>query len=116
VIFAFKVLLSACVISFASWLAGRAPALAGFIVALPLSTLLVLPFAHVEHANAHGSFLLARSILLAVPLSLLFFVPFLFAERLQIGFWQTYALGCVCLVVGFGLHRFVTTLWLGGPA
>jgi hypothetical protein len=114
VIFALKVLISACVISFASWLAGRSPAMAGFIVALPLATMMVLPFAQFEHGDAHNSFLLAKSVLLAVPLSLFFFVPFLFAERLRLGFWQTYALGCVFLLVGFGLHRIVTKLWLGG--
>lgn len=115
-IFAFKVLVAACVISFASWLSGRAPALAGFVVALPLATMLVLPFAQFEHGDTRSTFLLARSIFAAIPVSLLFFVPFLVAERLQLGFWQAYALGLVCLSVGFGLHRIATTLWLSGGA
>jgi hypothetical protein len=41
--FAFKVLVSAIVISFASWLSGRFPSAAGFVIALPIATMLVVP-------------------------------------------------------------------------
>ena len=43
--FVLIVLISATAISFASWLSGRSPALAGFPVAMPLATLIVLPSA-----------------------------------------------------------------------
>lgn len=106
--FALKVLVSALVISFASWLSGRLPTVAGFIVALPLATMLVLPLSYVEHGSAASSILFARSIFVAIPISLLFFVPFLLADRLALGFWQAYLLGCAALPIGFLLHRAVT--------
>lgn len=106
--FVINVVVSAIVISFASWLSGRLPALAGFFVALPLATMLVLPLSFREHGSAESSILLAQSIFVAIPISLLFFVPFLLAERLSLGFWQAYALGCAALPVGFLVHRAVT--------
>lgn len=103
-----KVFVSAVLISFASWLAGRAPGLAGFIASLPLTTLIVLPFARIEHADPAASVTFARSIFLAVPLSLLFFVPFLLAERLGLGFWQAYATGCGLLLPAYWIHRAIS--------
>lgn len=105
-----KVLISAVVISGASWLAGRSPSLAGFLVAMPVATLLVLPFAQLEHGNTAQTLELAKSILLAIPVSLAFFVPFLVAERLGLGFWTTYALGWLALVAGYFAHRTVAAL------
>lgn len=107
--------LTACIIAFASWLSGRAPLLAGFFVALPLSTAIVLPMSYLEHGNLMNTVLLAKSIAVAVPLTLSFFVPFLVMDRFGLGFWQAYPLAFVCLGIGFGLHRLVTGL-IGGTA
>lgn len=106
--FALNVVVSAVVISFASWLSGRLPAAAGFIVALPLATMLVLPLSYREHASPEASILLAQSIFLAIPISLGFFLPFLVSGRLGLSFWQAYGLGCLALPVGFFVHRAVT--------
>ena len=106
--FALNVLISALVISAASWLSGRLPTLAGFFVALPLATMLVLPLSYNEHQSAESSFLLAKSIFIAIPVSLTFFVPFLLSDRLNLGFWQAYALGCLALPIGFFIHRAIT--------
>ena len=106
--FALNILISAVVISFASWLSGRLPALAGFIVALPLASMIVLPLSFHEHGNAESTILFAKSILIAIPVSLMFFVPFLLAERLNLTFWQAYLLGCAALPTGFFIHRAVT--------
>ena len=105
--FALNILVSALIISFASWLSGRLPTAAGFIVALPLSTMLVLPLSYQEHGSAETSILLAKSIFIAIPISLTFFIPFLFSERFTLSFWQAYALGCVALPAGFFVHRAV---------
>jgi hypothetical protein len=112
VTFALNLLVSAAVISFASWLSGRLPATAGFMVALPLATMLVLPLSYQEHGSAETSIALARSIFIAIPISLTFFLPFLFSERLGLSFWQAYALGCAALPVGFFVHRAVARLLL----
>ena len=108
--FALNVLISALVISFASWLSGRFPTLAGFVVALPLATMLVLPLSYREHGSTEASILLAKSIFIAIPISLAFFVPFLLAGRLGLTFWQAYALGCFALPLGFLVHRVVTRI------
>jgi len=113
---AFKILFSACLIAFSSWLAGKRPELAGFIIALPLMTLLVLPFNFAEYQDPQNTVTFAKSILIAVPLSLTFFIPFLMAERIMAiapegyGFWVVYGLGITCLSAAYFIHQFVIKL------
>jgi hypothetical protein len=111
--FAINVLVSAVVISFASWLSGRLPSTAGFIVALPLATMLVLPLSFREHGDGGAAILLAKSIFVAIPISLTFFVPFLLSRQLSLSFWEAYALGCLALPFGFLVHRAVTRILFG---
>ena len=54
-IFALNIAVSAVVISAASWLSGRFPGTAGFMVALPLATMLVLPLSFLEHGSRETS-------------------------------------------------------------
>jgi hypothetical protein len=103
-----KVMLSAVVISASSSIAGRRPDLAGWLLALPLSSMLALAFAQLEFEDASRSAAFARSILAAVPLSLTFFVPFVFAERLRLSFWWLYALGVALLSAAFFAHQWWT--------
>ncbi len=109
----FKIALSALVIAFASWLSGKRPELAGFIVALPLVTLLVLPFSYAEYQNAETSVNFAKSIMVAVPLTLVFFVPFLLAGKIlpllppAYGFWVLYGSGFALLAGAYCLHQLV---------
>lgn len=112
----FKIIFSACVIAFASWLAGKRPDLAGFIIALPLMTLLVLPFNFAEYQDPTNTVTFAKSILVAVPLSLTFFVPFLFADKIMViapegfGFWMVYGAGLLCLTAAYFVHQGITKL------
>ena len=108
--FVLKAVVAGCVISFASWLAGRTPVLAGFFVALPISTAILLPMAYMEHGSSSQVVDLARSVAVAVPLTLFFFVPFFLAERFQLGFWFAYGLAFVCLGGAFGAHRWLMGL------
>lgn len=110
--FALNLVVSALAISTSAWLSRRAPGLAGFMVAMPLASLLVLPLAYREHGDAESSIALAKSIFFAIPVSLTFFLPFLFANRLGLSFWQAYGLGALALPVGFFVHRLVTRLLL----
>lgn len=103
----FKIGLSATVIAFCSWLAGKKPELAGFIMALPIATLLVLPFSYMEFHDPAASVKFAQSIFIAVPLSLFFFVPFLFAARLGWSFPVLYGSGLALLIVAFFIHRAI---------
>lgn len=104
---ALKVIVAAGVIAFASWLSGKRPELAGFIIALPLTTLLALAFSHMEYKDNATSVAFAKSVFVAVPVSLLFFTPFLCAERLNLDFWQCYAIGLGLLTVGYFIHRLI---------
>jgi len=105
-----KIATAACVIAFGSWLAGKKPELAGFIVALPLASLLALAFSYIEHRDAATSITFAKSILVGVPVSYLFFLPFFFADKLNYGFWFSYLTGLMLLVAGFFIHRYIMTL------
>lgn len=104
---ALKIAISACVIAFASWLSGKKPDLAGFIIALPLSTMLVLAFSYAEYQDPAASIRFAKSILVAIPISLLFFVPFLIADKLPFGFWGIYASGFALVALGYFAHGFI---------
>lgn len=104
---AWKILVTAVVVAGTSWLSGRSPGLAGFIVALPITSMLVLPFSRADHADPAVAIGFARSIFFAIPLSLTFFLPFLFAERLALGFWQAYAAGCALLVASYLVHQAI---------
>ncbi len=105
-----KVITAAIVIAFASWLAGKKPELAGFIVALPIASLLALAFSYLEHRDAEASITFARSILVGIPVSYLFFLPFFFADKLGNSFWLSYLTGLALLVVGFFIHRYIMAI------
>jgi hypothetical protein len=102
-----KVFVAAAIISFSSWLSNKKPELAGLILALPLMTLLALPFSYAEYKDAETSIKFAKSIFLGIPVSLLFFIPFLFADKLHLPFWALYAIGIGLLVAGYFLHQFL---------
>ena len=110
-LFFLKVLLAAVVIAFASWLSGKKPELSGFIIALPLASLIALVFSYLEHKNPETRITFAKSILIGVPISYLFFLPFIFAKSLGMNFWLIYAIGVILLVVGFVLHRYIVSLF-----
>ena len=107
-----KTVIAALLISFASWLSGKRSDLAGFFVALPIATLIVLVFAHTEHQNPATSIAFAKSVFVGIPISLLFFVPFLLAEKLSIPFWGCYFGGIILLVAGFFLHKAILAFLL----
>ena len=98
-------LFSAAVIGLAAWISRRYPVTAGFIIALPLATLLVLPLAYLQHRDTASVFEMAKSILVALPISLLFFFPFLMRDRFS--FWGAYAIGCALLPIGYLVHRAI---------
>ena len=98
-------LVSALVIGVAAWISRRYPVSAGFLIALPLATMLVLPLAYLQHRDPDGTFQMARSILVALPITLLFFIPFLMRDRFS--FWGAYATGCALLPIGYFVHRAI---------
>tara|TARA_B100000900_G_scaffold245156_1_gene208449 strand:+ start:2404 stop:2739 length:336 start_codon:yes stop_codon:yes gene_type:complete len=107
-IFVSKVLLAALVIAFASWLSGKKPELSGFIIALPIASMIAIAFSYLEHKNSENSVIFAKSILVGVPISYLFFVPFFFAKSFNLNFWLIYGLGLILLIIGYFLHKYIT--------
>lgn len=107
----FKIFFSAGLIAFASWLSGKKPELAGFIIALPLLTLLALPFSYAEYTDPQASIRFAQSIAAAIPVSLAFFVPFLLADKLPFGFWGLYTCGILFLIGGYFIHKWMLSFF-----
>lgn len=102
-----KLFISAGLISFTSWLASRQPKLAGFLLALPISSMLALLLFQAEYHDSEKAAAFAKSIFFAVPLSLLFFVPFLFVDRLKWPFGVMYLSGVGLLAIGYAIHSMV---------
>ena len=100
-VFALKVFISAMMIAFTSWLAGRKPVLAGFIIALPLTSVLAILFAYYEYRDMQRINQFASSILVAVPLSLVFFIPFLLNKWMKLNFVPTFVLALVFLLAAY---------------
>ena len=105
--FVLKILISASVIAFVSWLSGKRPVLAGFITALPLVTMLAMIFSYWQYRDMDKINQFAASILVAIPLSLTFFIPFVLNRWLKMNFALTYSLAIVCLALSYGVHRFL---------
>ncbi len=109
--FVFKVIISGLIISFASWLSLKKPALAGFIISLPIVSLIAIVLSYNEHKNFEKTTVFAKSIVVGVPISLMFFVPFFFAKSLEMNFISTYVLGIFFLIIGYFIHRFITSFF-----
>jgi hypothetical protein len=103
-----KILLASILISVVSWVSGKKGELAGFLTALPLTSMLALAFSQMEWRDSANSVAYAKSVFLAVPVSLLFFIPFLFAQRLNWGFWGCYIGGIALLGIGYFGHSWIS--------
>ena len=109
-IFLAKVLLAALVIAFSSWLSGKKPELSGFIIALPIASIIAIAFSYLEHKNTENTVIFAKSILVGIPVSYLFFLPFFFAKNFNMNFWLIYGLGIILLLIGYFVHKYITSL------
>ena len=112
IFFTLKIVLAAIIIAFASWLSGQNPKLAGFIIALPLVSLIAIAFSYYEHNDIEKTILFTKSILVAVPVSYLFFLPFFFAKSLNMNFFLIYGTGLGFIIVGFFVHKYITNFFL----
>ena len=102
-----KTLLSGILIAYASWLSGRKPVLAGFIIALPLMSMLSILFSYLEYRDMQKINQFAVSILVAVPLSLSFFIPFILNKWLRMNFVTTYLLAITALTLAYFIHSLI---------
>ena len=102
--FLFKILISGLIIALASWLAGKNPVLAGFIIALPMMSMLSILFSYAQYKDMAKINEFAVSIITAVPLSLVFFVPFILNKWLKLPFAATYVSAVGLLAAAYWLH------------
>ena len=102
--FVLRTFVAAGLITFASWLSGKKPVLAGFLIALPLSSLISLVFSYYEYRDMDKLNQYANSILIAVPLSLVFFIPFLLNRWLKMSFGLTMLLAIGLLIAAYFIH------------
>ena len=107
ILFIAKVVGAALIIAFTSWLSGQNPKLAGFILALPLVSLIAIAFSYYEHNDIEKTILFTKSILVALPVSYLFFLPFFFAKSLNMNFLMIYGAGLGLLIIGFFVHKYI---------
>jgi len=105
--FIMKAVLSGLVIAFAAWLAGKRPVLAGFIIALPLMSMLAILYSYWEYRDMQKINEFAVSILVAVPLSLAFFIPFLLNKWLKMNFVTTYVAALIFLALAYLIHHLI---------
>lgn len=105
-----NIIISASFITLVSWLSGKKGTLAGFLTALPLTTLISLVMSNKQYSG-EVAVNYAKSVFVAIPISLLFFVPFLFATKFNLNFWTCYISGIVLLGVGYFIHQYATKLF-----
>jgi len=99
-----KILLSASIIAGISWYAGKNPSLAGFLIALPIVSVLAISFSYFQYRDMEKINQFASSIVVSIPLSLLFFIPFILNRWLKWGFFPILLLGFILLFVGYLIH------------
>ena len=102
-----KILISAFLIAFASWLSGQKSFLAGFIIALPITSILTILFSYLQYRDIAKINELSLSILVSVPLSLMFFIPFALNRWLKMNFVVSFGFGLFLLFIAFLIHRSI---------
>ena len=106
ILFVAKILISSLLIAGTSALAGKKPILAGFLIALPLTSVLGLCWTYFQYRDMDKINEFAISIVTSVPLSLLFFLPFFLNRWLKMSFGLTMATGLGLLYVAYLIHAF----------
>jgi len=99
-----KIFLSASIIAGISWYVGKNPSLAGFLIALPILSVLAISFSYFQYRDMEKINQFASSIVVSIPLSLLFFVPFILNRWLKCSFFPIILSGFILLFVGYLIH------------
>ncbi len=105
--FAINLVVSVGVILAAAWLSRRYAATAGFVAALPITTMLVLLLGRMDDVRFEDQVRFSRSLLVGIPLGAAFLLPFVAAPRLGLSFWSSFAAGLVLLSAGYAVHRWM---------
>jgi len=101
-------LIAGAVIVGVTALSNRSPRMGGFLLTLPLVSILAFISTWQQKHDLETIARLSRETLVLVPLGLPFFVPLAFAGKFGLGFWSAFGLGIVLAVVTIGLW-----IWFG---
>ncbi len=101
-------LISSILIGLVTWISKTKPSFAGFVISIPLSSMIALALTNLQSTDSNNSFALAKGIFTAVPATLVFFIPFLIAPKFNIPFWVAYGLGIFLLIIGYFIHKNLT--------
>ena len=85
----------------------RYPKRGALLLSLPLVSMLAFLMSWFQHKDLPTISRLSRDTLILVPLGLPFFLPFVFAQRLGIGFWTSFAMGVVLTTLAIGSWLYV---------
>ena len=104
----FRGVVAGAVVAAVSAVAGRSPKLGGFLLTLPIVSIVAFVATWRANSDVASVSRLARQTLVLVPLGLPFFVPLAFAQRLGLSFWPAFLAGSALASATVGLW-----LWLG---
>ena len=104
-----RTLIAVAVIMAASEFGRRSPRLGGFILSLPLVSMVAMLMSWFRDHDIAAISLFARETLLFVVCGLPFFVPLAFAPQLGLGFWGAMATGSILAGAATALGLFVTS-------
>lgn len=105
--FLLKVVLTALIVAGASELGKRSSALGALLASLPLTSLLVLSWIHLESKDATKVAAMSLDIFWAVLPSLLFFLVLPFLLRRGWGYWPALAASCMMMFAGYAAYAAV---------
>lgn len=103
-----RAMIAAAVIVAATEFGRRSPRLGGFILSLPLVSMLAMVMSWFRDHDIASISRFARETLVFVVCGLPFFVPLAFAQQLGLGFWGAMATGTVLAGAATALGLFVT--------
>ena len=107
-LFVVKTVVAGLIIAFTSGLASNRPVLAGFIIALPITSMISILFSYAEFRNMERINQFATAIFIAVPLSLIFFLPFLLNRWVKMNFPISFILGIVLVGLVYVIYAYLS--------
>lgn len=103
-----RAIIAAAVIVAATEFGRRSPRLGGFILSLPLVSMLAMLMSWFRDHDITAISRFARETLVFVVCGLPFFVPLAFAQQLGLGFWGAMATGTVLAGAATALGLLIT--------
>jgi hypothetical protein len=98
-----KALLTGSTVVAVSEIAGRMPRLGGFLLSLPLISIIAFIMTWSISPKPEVINNLAQEMLILIPLTLIFYVPFLFVNQINFSFWMALVLGIFLTLILVGM-------------